>query len=245
MLRPATLRPLQRAAAQPAIRAASRRTLYSSRGSPKLTQEFDLNRLNSQRRDYERNRTAFLTAGAVAGVISFIYTAWKLKKAIDEKNAREGKPSGSVKFDAGPNVPTEQFKTEAGELRKVVLHDEDGHEVVPTGNSTVPLFPRTMDVSLPLDKKEQSPLAASISDSTRTQYNYSMFHVIFFLATTWVSLLLTISHEKGIEANSDFASVGRTYAASWIKIVSAWLCYGIYAWSMIAPVVLPERFDFS
>ncbi|KAJ6788746.1 hypothetical protein PWT90_07973 [Aphanocladium album] len=169
MLRPATLRPLQRAATQPAMRAA-RRTLYSSRGSSKLTQEFDLNKLNAQRRDYERNRTAFLTAGAVAGVISFIYTAWKLKKAIDEKNAREGQSSGAVKFDARPDIPKEQFKTEAGELRKVVLHDEDGNEVVPTGNSTVPLFPRTIDVSLPLDKKEQSPLAASVADSTGTQY---------------------------------------------------------------------------
>ncbi|ATY67350.1 Chalcone subgroup [Cordyceps militaris] len=167
MLRPATLRPLQRAAQQPAVRAA-RRTI-SSRGSSKLTQEFDLNRLNSQRRDYDRNRTAFLTAGAVAGVISFIYTAWKLKQAISEKNAKEGK-SGAVKFDAQPNIPTEQFKTEAGELRKIIIHDEDGNEVVPTGNSTVPLFPRTIDVSLPLDKKEQSPLAASISDSAGTQY---------------------------------------------------------------------------
>lgn len=148
-------------------RAATRRTI-SSRGSSKLTQEYDLNKLNTKRRDYERNRTAFLTAGAVAGVISFIYTAWKLKQAIAEKNAREGK-SGAVKFDA-PAIPTEQFKTEAGEMRKVVIHDEDGNEVVPTGNSTVPLFPRTLDVSLPLDKKEQSPIAASISDSNGTQY---------------------------------------------------------------------------
>ncbi|KAJ4152790.1 hypothetical protein LMH87_009310 [Akanthomyces muscarius] len=168
MLRPATLRPLQRAARQPALRAAHR-ALYSSRDSPKLSQEFDLNKLNSKRRDYERNRTAFLTAGAVAGVISFIYTAWKLKKAINEKNAREGR-SGGVKFDAPSNIPTEQFKTEAGEMRKVVLHDEEGNEVVPTGNSTVPLFPRTIDVDLPLDKKQQSPIAASISDSTGTQY---------------------------------------------------------------------------
>lgn len=168
MLRPATLRPLQRAARQPALSAA-RRALYSSRDSSKLSQEFDLNKLNAKRRDYERNRTAFLTAGAVAGVISFIYTAWKLKQAINEKNAREGK-SGAVKFDAPSNIPTEQFKTEAGEMRKVVIHDEDGNEVVPTGNSTVPLFPRTIDVDLPLDKKQQSPIATSISDSTGTQY---------------------------------------------------------------------------
>ena len=42
----------------------------------------------------------------------------------------------------------------------------------------------------------------------------------------------------------DFAAVGRTYAASIVKIVSAWVCYGMYIWTLIAPLVLPERFDF-
>lgn len=95
------------------------------------------------------------------------------------------------------------------------------------------------------DDSDAGGNGAHDDERTRTQYNYSMFHVIFFLATTWVALLLNISHEQSSEPNSDFASVGRTYAASWIKIVSAWLCYGIYIWSLVAPVVLPERFDSS
>lgn len=162
MLRPATLRPLGRAAC--AARAAP---LARRHASSRLTQDLDLNKLNNKRRDYERNRTAFLVSGAAAGIVSFIYTAWKLKQAIDEKNAKES--SSSVKADAPP-IPTEQFKTEAGEIRKVVVHDEDGNEIVPTGNSTVPCFPRTIDVSLPLDKQTQSPIAASISDAAGTQY---------------------------------------------------------------------------
>ncbi|KAM3551839.1 hypothetical protein ARSEF4850_007675 [Beauveria asiatica] len=101
------------------------------------------------------------------------------------------------------------------------------------------------DALLSDDDDGEHANAAHDDERSRTQYNYSMFHVIFFLATTWVSLLLTISHETAVEPNSDFASVGRTYAASWIKIVSAWLCHGIYIWSLVAPVVLPERFDFS
>ncbi|KAF3907907.1 hypothetical protein ABW21_db0202308 [Orbilia brochopaga] len=69
----------------------------------------------------------------------------------------------------------------------------------------------------------------------RVQYNYSLFHVIFMLATAWVATLLTMSLEQDKEG--DFTPVGRTYAASWTKIVSAWVCYGLYAWSLIAPVV--------
>ncbi len=73
-----------------------------------------------------------------------------------------------------------------------------------------------------------------------TQYNYSLFHMIFLLATCWVATLLT----QNIDYDSDvnFAPVGRTYWASWVKIVSAWVCYAIYTWSLVAPVVMPGRF---
>jgi len=73
-----------------------------------------------------------------------------------------------------------------------------------------------------------------------TQYNYSLFHVIFLLATCWVATLLTQNID--LEGAGDFAAVGRTYWASWVKIVSAWVAYGIYTWSLVAPVAMPDRF---
>ncbi|KAL8740815.1 MAG: hypothetical protein Q9190_006523 [Brigantiaea leucoxantha] len=74
-----------------------------------------------------------------------------------------------------------------------------------------------------------------------TQYNYALFHIIFLLATTWVATLLTqnIDYEA-----TGVAAVGRTYWASWVKIVSAWVCYGIYSWSLVAPVLMPGRFGY-
>ncbi|TEA10391.1 Membrane protein TMS1 [Colletotrichum sidae] len=80
-------------------------------------------------------------------------------------------------------------------------------------------------------------------ERTTTQYNYSVFHIIFFLATTWIATLLTQSWKDYEDGN--FAPVGRSYWASWVKIVSAWVCYAIYAWTLAAPVILPDRFDFS
>lgn len=78
-----------------------------------------------------------------------------------------------------------------------------------------------------------------------TQYNYTLFHVIFLLATCWVASLLVstiedVSFDEG--KKNDLAAIGRTYWASWVKIISAWTCYAIYAWSLLAPVVLPDRF---
>ncbi|KAH7327872.1 putative membrane protein TMS1 [Stachybotrys elegans] len=78
-------------------------------------------------------------------------------------------------------------------------------------------------------------------EKTTTQYSYTVFHIIFFLATTWVSTLLTLDSSQ----EEDFAPVGRTYAASWVKIVSAWFCHCMYIWTLVAPIVLPDRFDFS
>jgi hypothetical protein len=74
-----------------------------------------------------------------------------------------------------------------------------------------------------------------------TQYNYAVFHAVFFLATAWVATLLTMNWEDSTR-DGDFATVGRTYWASWVKIVSSWVCYILYSWSLIAPIILPERF---
>lgn len=90
------------------------------------------------------------------------------------------------------------------------------------------------------DDEEESDNKNKDDERGSTQYNYSLFHVIFFLATTWVGTLLT--QNLDLENSMDFAPVGRTYWASWVKIISAWVCYAIYLWTLIAPVVLPDRF---
>jgi len=93
------------------------------------------------------------------------------------------------------------------------------------------------------DEDDESDDGRDTKDDERggTQYSYALFHVIFLLATCWVATLLT-QNINDIEMSEDFAAVGRTYWASWVKIVSAWVCYLIYGWSLIAPVVLPDRF---
>ncbi|KAK5044525.1 hypothetical protein LTR84_010736 [Exophiala bonariae] len=75
-----------------------------------------------------------------------------------------------------------------------------------------------------------------------TQYTYTLFHIIFFFATCWVATLFT--QQMDPENKSDFTPVGRTYWASWIKITSAWVCYAIYSWTLVAPIVLEGR-EFS
>ena len=91
------------------------------------------------------------------------------------------------------------------------------------------------------DESEDGRASGKDDERAGTQYNYALFHVIFLLATCWVATLLTQNMDE-VELTDRLSPIGRTYWASWVKIVSAWVCYAIYGWSLLAPVVLPDRF---
>ena len=91
------------------------------------------------------------------------------------------------------------------------------------------------------DESDDGREGTKDDERSGTQYNYSLFHIIFLLATCWVATLLTQQMNK-VDMGEGVAPVGRSYWASWVKIVSSWVCFLIYGWSLIAPVVLPDRF---
>lgn len=137
------------------------------------------------------------------------------------------------------------------------LPDEDEHDLV----TTQPGARREMraealrraveEGSLPADAllsddedDESSGNSAHDDERGSTQYNYALFHIIFFLATAWVATLITQGYDMNKQQeNENFATVGRTYWASWVKIISSWVCYAMYVWTLVAPVVLPDRFE--
>ncbi|KAI1852745.1 hypothetical protein JX265_003233 [Neoarthrinium moseri] len=113
--------------------------------SHRAVENLNLDRMRTTSYDYHVRRRNFLAAGAAAGVIAFIYTAYLLKKEID-------KPK---KFDSGLPSNVDPFLTEAGSTRKTVVHDQDGREIVPTGNKTVEWFPRTLDLNIGAGDRQQ------------------------------------------------------------------------------------------
>ncbi|KAK7678199.1 hypothetical protein QCA50_018765 [Cerrena zonata] len=92
------------------------------------------------------------------------------------------------------------------------------------------------------DETEDS---SNVHDEERlkVKYNYVLFHIIFFLATQYVATLLTINVQQ--DDLGDFVPVGRTYFSSCVKIISSWVCYVLYGWSLVAPSIWPERFGVS
>jgi hypothetical protein len=114
--------------------------MASSREKPSRRADLDtlnVNRLSAQYAEYHRTRQQALSAGAVAGVISIIYVCWKISQKLREETG-----GGATQLDSSlpAGDPINDPK------RNVVKHDENGREVVPTGNSYVPEFPRTVEL---------------------------------------------------------------------------------------------------
>ncbi|XP_046392594.1 probable serine incorporator isoform X1 [Ischnura elegans] len=73
-----------------------------------------------------------------------------------------------------------------------------------------------------------------------TAYSWSFFHVMFGLATLYVMMTLT----NWYKPNSSLETLNSNEASMWVKAVSSWMCLGLYVWTLVAPVLLPNR-DFS
>jgi hypothetical protein len=181
-------------------------------------------------------RTASIILGAVVTFLTCAYTT--TRAATYGLAMGSGKP-GYVQLDTEDGGGSHSMVDTQPESRRE-MRQEALRRAVESGA----LPASALDESD--DEDEASPSAKNDDEKNHTQYNYALFHVIFMLATAWVATLLTsnIGGDHKID-KGDFAPVGRTYWASWVKIVSAWVCYGIFGWTLGAPVMLPERFDYS
>ncbi|PRP77133.1 hypothetical protein PROFUN_14547 [Planoprotostelium fungivorum] len=71
-------------------------------------------------------------------------------------------------------------------------------------------------------------------------YNYSVFHLVFALGAMYVAMLMT-DWATVHNPSNDSAMASSGTAAFWVKSASALVCFLLYSWTLIAPVVLPDR----
>lgn len=80
------------------------------------------------------------------------------------------------------------------------------------------------------------------NEEDEVAYSWTMFHVMFALATLYV--MMTLTNWYSPDNDSSLQDISTNPAAMWVKIISSWLCAAIYLWTMIAPLVLSDR-DFG
>lgn len=196
-----------------------------------VSMEPDDKQCNPLIRGASGTRTTTVIIGAIVTMLTIAYTTTRAATqgvALGAKGKRIQLPDDD-EHDLVTQQPDSRREMRAAALRQAV---EEG---------SLPA-----DALLDDDDESESGNTSKDDERTSTQYSYALFHIIFFLATTWVATLLTQGFDpEKTDSAHDFEPVGRTYWASWVKIISAWVCYAIYAWTLVVPVLLPERFDLA
>jgi hypothetical protein len=101
------------------------------------------------------------------------------------------------------------------------------------------------------EKKEKSAYHVEESDHRQNNENderitpanvkrFMKFHLVLSASALYMSMLLTNwGTTDGSEYNADSYDVSKE--SMWIKIASQWLARILYTWSLVAPIVFPDR----
>jgi len=127
-------------------------------------------------------------------------------------------------------------------LLATLAHDDEQPKETTTGET-------------PITEKVEEPEVSESEDDNEAEdpegpvaYNYSFFHFTFLLATLYLGMVLTnwqsISIVTG-DGVDDTILVDQGMSAVWVKMVSSWVTLLLFIWTMIAPVVFPNRKFFD
>ncbi|KAG5857227.1 serine incorporator 1-like [Anguilla rostrata] len=71
-------------------------------------------------------------------------------------------------------------------------------------------------------------------------YSYSFFHFMLFLASLYIMMTLT----NWYSPDSSYETMTSKWPSVWVKMSTSWTCVALYAWTLVAPLVLSDR-DFD
>lgn len=75
-------------------------------------------------------------------------------------------------------------------------------------------------------------------------YNYFFFHSCFVLASCYIAMLITnwnIAVKQSI-GDGEIYVIDKSLGSMWVKIICSWLTHIFYLWSLVAPIIFPNRF---
>jgi hypothetical protein len=125
-------------------------------------------------------------------------------------------------FRAGSNTRTFQTDAEDSLLEEAEM-TSSGVDMAPSSDAGM-----TRDAASPAHKDQ---------DREAVTYNYVQFYIIFALASMYTGMLMTGWGSGRIE--KDLIDVGWTSVA--VKITSQWIAAALYMWTLVAPIILPDR----
>ncbi|KAF7327592.1 hypothetical protein MKEN_00338400 [Mycena kentingensis (nom. inval.)] len=185
--------------------------------------------------------TARKTAAVLGAVFTFLAIAYSTTRAATQSRAlvRNGKRGGAIQLSEDDShaelgvVNRQPSRTETPRYRALLAAVEAG------------AIPESALHEQESDDEDEVDNETRDDERTGTRYNYSWFHVIFAMAAMYVAMLLNdwnvVSDiSKSPDPNNIY--IGRSEVSMWMRVVSSWICILLYIWSLVAPVLLPDRF---
>lgn len=109
------------------------------------------------------------------------------------------------------------------------------------GSSTTflspPSSPKSAGSKPLLEDVEEGKTKKEEKEAKPVSYSYSFFHLIFALASMYSAMLL--SGWTSTSESSDLIDVGWT--SVWVRIGTEWVTAGLYIWTLVAPLLFPDR----
>lgn len=102
--------------------------------------------------------------------------------------------------------------------------------VVWSAGGKKPLLEEAVDVEDGKETKKET-------EARPVSYSYSFFNLIFALASMYAAMLL--SGWANSKESSDLADVGWT--SVWVRICTEWVTAALYVWTLLAPLLFPDR----
>ncbi|KAG0495350.1 hypothetical protein HPP92_000042 [Vanilla planifolia] len=116
------------------------------------------------------------------------------------------------------------------------------YSAVRAGSSTTflspPSSPRYGTSKPLLDQLESGKDNTKEVEAKPVSYSYFFFHLIFALASMYSAMLLT-GWSSSTPESSDQVNIGWT--SVWIRISTQWATAALYLWTLVAPLLLPDR----
>ncbi|XP_068652877.1 uncharacterized protein [Aristolochia californica] len=90
---------------------------------------------------------------------------------------------------------------------------------------------------LPLNQNEREEDTKK-DEAGPVTYSYAFFHLIFSLASMYSAMLLT-GWSTSVGESGKLVDVG--WPSVWVRIVTCWATAALFIWSLVAPVLFPDR----
>ncbi|VFQ65233.1 unnamed protein product [Cuscuta campestris] len=75
------------------------------------------------------------------------------------------------------------------------------------------------------------------SEAQPVSYSYSFFHLIFTLASMYSAMLLS----GWTSSSESYQLIDVGWTSVWVRICTEWVTAALYIWSLVAPILFPDR----